>query len=92
MPRVKNDIIRLSQSGTQTVKFVDRTFNANAERANEILLFIKENYGKDYYLEFISGEKFDFSKKDTKSEKYLVRVSFGNLNIVQSMFVNLINE
>lgn len=45
--RVKNDIIRLSQSGTQTVKFVDRTFNANAERANEILLFIKENYGKE---------------------------------------------
>lgn len=44
--RVKDDIIRLSQSGTQTVKFVDRTFNANAQRANEILLFIKENYGK----------------------------------------------
>ena len=45
--RVKKDIIRLSQSGTQTLKFVDRTFNANAERANEILLFIKENYGKE---------------------------------------------
>lgn len=44
--RVKKDIIALSGSGTQTVKFVDRTFNANAERANEILLFIKENYGK----------------------------------------------
>lgn len=47
LQRVKRDIIRLSQSGTQTVKFVDRTFNANAERANEILLFIKENYGKE---------------------------------------------
>ncbi len=46
LQRVKNDIIRLSVSGTRTVKFVDRTFNANAERANEILLFIKENYGK----------------------------------------------
>ncbi len=44
--RVKEDIIKLAQSGTQTVKFVDRTFNANAERANEILLFIKENYGQ----------------------------------------------
>ncbi len=44
--RVKEDIIRLSQSGTQTVKFVDRTFNANVRRADEILLFIKENYGK----------------------------------------------
>jgi hypothetical protein len=45
--RVKEDILRLAQSGTQTVKFVDRTFNANAQRANEILLFIKENYGKE---------------------------------------------
>ncbi len=45
--RVKKDIIRLAQSGTQTVKFIDRTFNANAERANDILLFIKENYGKE---------------------------------------------
>ncbi len=45
--RVKSDIIKLSQSRTQTVKFVDRTFNTNAERANEILLFIKENYGKE---------------------------------------------
>ena len=44
--RVKEDIIKLATSGTQTVKFVDRTFNANENRANEILRFIKENYGK----------------------------------------------
>jgi len=44
--RVKEDIIKLANSGTQTVKFVDRTFNANEKRANEILNFIKENYGK----------------------------------------------
>lgn len=43
--RTKNDILRLSNSGSQTIKFVDRTFNANANRANEILLFILENYG-----------------------------------------------
>ena len=46
MDRVKEDIIRLANSGTQTVKFVDRTFNANEKRANEILLFIKEHYAK----------------------------------------------
>lgn len=44
--RVKGDILKLAVSGTQTVKFVDRTFNANVHRANEILSFIKENYGK----------------------------------------------
>lgn len=47
LEQVKNDIIKLSNSGTRTIKFVDRTFNANPKRANEILLFIKENYGKD---------------------------------------------
>ncbi len=45
LEQVKSDIIKLANSGTQTVKFVDRTFNANHKRANEILLFIKENYG-----------------------------------------------
>ena len=44
--QVKADIIKLAQSGTQTMKFVDRTFNADAKRADEILLFIKNNYGK----------------------------------------------
>lgn len=43
--QICNDIIRLSQSGTSTIKFIDRTFNANAENANRILNFIKENYG-----------------------------------------------
>ena len=47
LERVKKDIIKLANSGTQTVKFVDRTFNANEKRANEILLFVKENYGKE---------------------------------------------
>ena len=45
LDKVKEDILKLASSGTQTVKFVDRTFNANEKRANEILLFIKENYG-----------------------------------------------
>ena len=46
LKQVKEDILKLANSGTQTVKFVDRTFNSKADRANEILLFIKENYGK----------------------------------------------
>ncbi|MBP3560299.1 MAG: B12-binding domain-containing radical SAM protein [Clostridia bacterium] len=45
LDRVKNDIIKLSNSGTKTVKFVDRTFNANSKRANEIISFILENRG-----------------------------------------------
>lgn len=47
MDRVTKDILALAKSGTRTVKFVDRTFNANSKRCNEILAFIKENYGKE---------------------------------------------
>ena len=42
--RVFNDIILLSQSGTKTIKFIDRTFNADKSRANNILRLIKDNY------------------------------------------------
>lgn len=45
MDEVKKSIIRLSNSGTKTIKFVDRTFNADYRRANEILSFIIENHG-----------------------------------------------
>ena len=45
MDLVKENILLLANSGTQTIKFVDRTFNANYHRANEILNFIKDNCG-----------------------------------------------
>lgn len=40
-----NNILRLSQSGTKTIKFVDRTFNADAHYANAVFSFIRDNYG-----------------------------------------------
>ena len=43
--RVKHEIIRLANSGTRTVKFVDRTFNANSERACALFSFIIQNFG-----------------------------------------------
>lgn len=42
----KRKILLLANSGTQTVKFIDRTFNADKKRANEIFGFIIEEYGK----------------------------------------------
>lgn len=42
----KRKILILASSGTQTVKFIDRTFNADRKRANEIFNFIIEEYGK----------------------------------------------
>ncbi len=41
------DIITLANSGAQTVKFIDRTFNANVHHADAILSFILEHYGRE---------------------------------------------
>ena len=43
--RAKSDLVRLANSGTSTIKLVDRTFNADRKRACHIWDFISENYG-----------------------------------------------
>ena len=48
MEYVKENLIKLACSGTKTIKFVDRTFNADRHRALEILSFIIENRGKTF--------------------------------------------
>ena len=45
LERAKKDLLLLANSGTQTVKLVDRTFNANRKRAVELFRFIIQNYG-----------------------------------------------
>ncbi len=47
LERAMDEILLLSNSGTKTVKFVDRTFNADRKRALAIIRFIREHYGKD---------------------------------------------
>ena len=74
--KVKEDIIKVANSGTQTVKFIDRTFNANAKRANEIIKFIIENHGDRIPLnvcfhfeiagDILSEETFDILKNAPK--------------------------
>lgn len=47
MERVKKELLLLATCGTQTVKLVDRTFNAHRSRANELFRFIIKRYGKE---------------------------------------------
>ena len=47
LERAKSELIALARSGTQTVKLVDRTFNADRTRARELFSFIAEHYGRD---------------------------------------------
>ena len=43
--RAQNELILLANSGTATVKLVDRTFNADRRRALRLWRFIVDNYG-----------------------------------------------
>lgn len=41
------DLLELSRSGARTIKFVDRTFNANPAHSDAILRFILDHYGRE---------------------------------------------
>ena len=68
--KVKDDIIRLANSGTKTIKFVDRTFNANTSRANEIIDFIISRYG----TVIPEGVCFHFEVAGDKLHKETLRI------------------
>ncbi|HBA89645.1 MAG TPA: B12-binding domain-containing radical SAM protein [Geobacter sp.] len=52
MDRIKRDLQVLMESGVQTVKLADRTFNYDARRANEIWRFILDhNRGSKFHFE-----------------------------------------
>ena len=64
LDEARKNIVLLANSGTQTVKFIDRTFNADRKRAREIFSFIMGEYGKNipknvcFHFE-IEGELLD---------------------------------
>lgn len=43
----KQNLLTLARSGARTVKLIDRTFNANAAHANELLAFLLAHCGKE---------------------------------------------
>ncbi len=47
MERAKRELLLLANSGTKTVKLVDRTFNAHRARAKELWRFIIARYGTE---------------------------------------------
>lgn len=72
LSQAKDEIISLGNSGTKTVKFVDRTFNCNNERAVEILRFINDNYGES----IPKGVCFHFEiSADILKESFIKEVS-----------------
>ncbi|MBQ7861789.1 MAG: DUF4080 domain-containing protein [Clostridia bacterium] len=88
LEQTKRELLLLANSGTKTVKFVDRTFNCNNVRAVEILRFINDNYGKSiprgvcFHFE-ISADilKADFISEVARAEKCAFQFEAG----IQSM-------
>ncbi len=84
LQRIKNDIVRLANGGSKTVKFVDRTFNHNKTRALEIWDFIISNSGKlfpnDVCFHFeIAGDLLDDSSLDllSRAPEGVIQVEIG---------------
>lgn len=46
LTQAKNNMLLLAQSGAKTVKLVDRTFNADKQRAYALFSFVIQEYGK----------------------------------------------
>ncbi len=75
------NIIKLANSGTQTVKFIDRTFNSNARHANKILQFLLDNIGKEISEEICFHFEIaaDILKDDTM--KLLEKMPHGTVQL-----------
>jgi len=94
----KNNILKLASSGTKTVKFVDRTFNADRKRAREIFKFIIDNYGgsiqKGVCFHFeLEGELIDDEtvKLLSTAPKGIIQVEIG-LQSFNEKTLNSINR
>lgn len=59
LERVKADILSFIKAGTTMVKFVDRTFNCNLDRAKQIVSFIIDNAGATHFHFEAAADLFD---------------------------------
>lgn len=77
--RVKSDILKFIERNVKQVKFVDRTFNCNKKRANEILEFVIENAGDTNFHFEVAGDLFDENTLNIlkKAPKGLIQFEIG---------------
>lgn len=64
LERAKKELVLVANSGTQTVKLVDRTFNCNLARTKKLVSFLIAEYGKTIPINIcfhfeIEGDIFD---------------------------------
>lgn len=94
----KRRMVMLANSGTQTVKFIDRTFNASKKRARDIFAFLIQEYKKSipkgvcFHFE-IEGELLDEETFEIleKAPKGLIQFEIG-LQSFNEMTLKSINR
>ncbi len=79
---VKSALLKFLKSGVKTVKFVDRTFNADSKRADEIISFLMEHSGEKPKVCFHFEIAADILKESTlkllqKAPKGLFQIEAG---------------
>lgn len=79
---VKDALLKFLESNVKTVKFVDRTFNTDRERANEIISFLLEHSGEKPKVCFHFEIAADILKESTlkllkKAPKGLFQIEAG---------------
>ncbi|WP_010248097.1 B12-binding domain-containing radical SAM protein [Acetivibrio cellulolyticus] len=79
MERVKSDILAFIKAGIKMVKFVDRTFNCNLERAKQILSFVIDNAGSTHFHFEAAADLFDNEMMDilSKAPTGLIQFEIG---------------
>ena len=77
MVYVKENLVRLAASGSKTVKFVDRTFNADRRRALEILSFIAEESGRSFPRDVCFHFELSGDLLDDETIEFLKTVPVG---------------
>ena len=90
------EILRLAGSGAKTIKFVDRTFNADRKRALDVLRFIADAWGKEipegvtFHFE-IAGDLLDGETLDliAGSPKGLFQFEIGLQSMREETLLNV---
>jgi len=77
----KKNILALANSGSKTIKFVDRTFNANRKRALKIWSFIKNEYGKGIPEDVCVHFEIGGDLPDTESLDVLASMPSGSIQL-----------
>ncbi|HOM02557.1 MAG TPA: B12-binding domain-containing radical SAM protein [Acetivibrio sp.] len=79
LDRVKSDLLTLINAKVRLVKFVDRTFNCNRQRAKEIFTFIIENARETSFHFEAAADLFDEEMFDilSRAPKGLIQFEIG---------------